>query len=214
MFTRLCKPALMALVAVGVTAIATPEAQAAWELDMPLGVSTLSGEIRDLHRLILLICTIICIGVFGFAFYTFATCRRSQGAKAAKFSHSTKAEIIWTIIPTLILVAMAIPSARTIIKIEDTSGADLSIKITGYQWKWSYDYLDEDKFFYSNIDRASNAAYQKDSGIDPPEIRGQNRESPDPPTRVRRARRGARTVASRSANLFRANWPKATRLRW
>ena len=95
------------------------------------------------------------------------TCRRSQGAKAASFSHSTRAEIIWTIIPTLILVGMAIPAARGIIKIEDTSNADMSIKVTGYQWKWSYDYLDQDKFFYSSIDAASNAASQRDSGIDP-----------------------------------------------
>jgi cytochrome c oxidase subunit 2 len=134
---------------------------------MPTGVTTLSAEIFDLHRLILWVCTVICIGVFGFAFYTFATCRKSQGVKAAKFSHSTRAEIIWTLIPTLILIAMAIPSTRTIIKLEDTSGADISIKITGYQWKWSYDYLDTDKSFYSTIDRNSYLASQRGSGIDP-----------------------------------------------
>jgi len=167
MFIRLCKPVFMAFAVIGIAMIAAPEAQAAWELDMPLGVSTLSGEIRDLHRLILLICTVICVGVFGFAFYTMATCRRSQGAKAAQFSHSTRAEIIWTVIPTIILIAMAIPSARTIIKIEDTSGADMSIKITGYQWKWSYDYLNEDKFFYSTIDQDSYLASQRGSGLDP-----------------------------------------------
>lgn len=170
MFTRLCKPALMAFTVLGAAIIAAPEAQAAWELDMPIGVSSLSGEIRDLHRLILIICTVICVGVFGFAFYTIATCRRSQGVKAAQFSHSTKAEIIWTIIPTIILILMAIPSARTIIKIEDTSGADISIKITGYQWKWSYDYLDEDKFFYSTIDQNSYLASQRGSGVDPSSV--------------------------------------------
>jgi cytochrome c oxidase subunit 2 len=153
--------------ALGTVVMFTPEAQAAWELDMPTGFSTLSGEIFELHRLILLICTIICIGVFGFAFYTILTCRRSKGAKAAKFSHSTTAEIIWTVIPTLILVAIAIPSARTIIKIEDTSGADMTVEITGYQWKWSYNYLDQDKFFYSTIDAESYAAAQLNSGIDP-----------------------------------------------
>jgi cytochrome c oxidase subunit 2 len=170
MFIRLCKPVFMAFAVIGIAMIAAPEAQAAWELDMPLGVSTLSGEIRDLHRLILLICTIICVGVFGFAFYTMATCRRSQGAKASQFSHSTRAEIIWTVIPTIILIAMAIPSARTIIKIEDTSGTDMSIKITGYQWKWSYDYLNEDKFFYSTIDQDSYLASQRGSGIDPMDV--------------------------------------------
>jgi cytochrome c oxidase subunit 2 len=167
MFTRLCKPALQAAIVAGLAVAAAPDAFAAWDLDMPIGVSTLSGEIRDLHHLILLICTVICIGVFGFAFYTIATCRRSQGAKAAKFSHSTRAEIIWTLIPTVILIAMAIPSARGIIAIEDTSGADISIKVTGYQWKWGYDYLDQNKTFYSTIDQQSYLASQRNSGIDP-----------------------------------------------
>jgi cytochrome c oxidase subunit 2 len=167
MLIKLCKPAILAAIMVGAAVMAIPEAQAAWELDMPIGVTTLSDEIRGLHRLILIICTVICAGVFGFAFYTFATCRKSQGVKAATFSHSTKAEIIWTLIPTLILIAMAIPSARGIIALEDTSGADMSIKITGYQWKWSYDYLGEDKFFYSSIDEESYSASQRGSDIDP-----------------------------------------------
>jgi cytochrome c oxidase subunit 2 len=167
MFNRLRKPVLLAAAVFVSFLMVAPEAFAAWELDMPVGVTTLSDEIFGLHRLILIVCTVICVAVFGFAFYTFATCRRSQGAKAASFSHSTKAEIIWTIIPTIILIAMAIPSARGIIAMEDTSGADLSIKVTGYQWKWSYDYLDQDKFFYSSIDKASYAASQRNSGIDP-----------------------------------------------
>ena len=167
MLTRLCKPALVAMIAIGAAVMIAPEAQAAWELDMPTGFTTLSGEIFDLHRLILWICTIICIGVFGFAFFTIMTCRKSQGVKAAKFSHSTRAEIIWTLIPTLILIAIAIPTARTIIKLEDTSGADMSIEITGYQWKWGYNYLDQDKSFYSSIDAASIAASRRGSGIDP-----------------------------------------------
>ena len=167
MFNRLRKPMLLAAAAFVSFVMVTPEAFAAWELDMPIGVTTLSNEIFELHRLILIVCTVICVGMFGFIFYTFATCRRSQGAKAASFTHSTKAEIIWTIIPTIILIVFAIPSARSVIAIEDTSGADLSIKVTGYQWKWSYDYLDQDKFFYSSIDKASYAAAQKGSGIDP-----------------------------------------------
>ena len=167
MFKRLSTPLSAAAVMALAVIFMAPEAHAAWELDMPVGKSVLADEIMGLHHLILIICTVICVGVFAFAFYTIATCRRSQGVKAAQFSHSTKAEIIWTLIPTLILIVMAIPSARTILKIEDTSGADISIKVTGYQWKWSYDYLDEDKFFYSAIDRASNAAYQQGSGIDP-----------------------------------------------
>ena len=170
MFKRLCTPLSATLCLSLVALFLAPAAWAAWELDMPIGKTVLADEIMELHHLILIICTVICVGLFGFAFYTFATCRRSQGAKAASFSHSTRAEIVWTIIPTLILIAMAIPSARTILKIEDTSGADISVKITGYQWKWSYDYLNEDKFFYSSIDAASNAAAQKNSGIDPASV--------------------------------------------
>ena len=153
--------------AAGAAVLITQQANAAWELDMPVGKSVLAAEIMDLHHLILIICTVICIGVFGFAFYTMYTCRRSKGAKAASFTHSNLAETVWTIIPTLILIFMAVPSARSIIAIEDTSSPDLSIKVTGYQWMWSYDYLDEDKFFYSRLDQASYAASQKDSGIDP-----------------------------------------------
>jgi len=167
MFITMRKPLSLAAAFLVSFVMLTPEAHAAWELDMPIGVSTLSDNIRGLHHLILIICTIICVAVFGFAFYTMATCRRSKGAKAASFSHSTRAEIIWTIIPTLILVYMAIPSAQSIIAIEDTSGAEMSVKVTGYQWKWSYDYLDQDKFFYSSIDPDSYAASQKNSGIDP-----------------------------------------------
>jgi cytochrome c oxidase subunit 2 len=170
MFKRLCTPLSVAACLALAAVMMAPDAYAAWELDMPLGKTVLSAEIFGLHRLILIVCTVICVGIFGFAFYTMATCRRSQGAKAAKFSHSTRAEIIWTLIPTLILIAMAIPSARTILKIEDTSGADISIKVTGYQWKWSYDYLNQDMFFYSAIDRASNEASQRGSGIDPTSV--------------------------------------------
>jgi cytochrome c oxidase subunit 2 len=148
-------------------AIVGQDAQAAWGLDMPVGKTVLADNILRLHHLVLWICAIITTGVFLFAFYTILTCRRSQGAKAASFSHSTKAEFIWTLIPTLILIAIAIPTAREIIAIEDTSNADMSIKVTGYQWKWSYDYLDEDKFFFSNIDAASNLAAQLGSGVDP-----------------------------------------------
>ena len=91
MLTRLCKPVMLAAALLVTSVVLTPDAFAAWDLDMPVGVTTLSGDIRDLHRLILLICTVICIGVFGFAFYTFATCRKSKGVTAAKFTHSTTA---------------------------------------------------------------------------------------------------------------------------
>jgi cytochrome c oxidase subunit 2 len=81
--------------------------------------------------------------------------------------HSTKAEIIWTVIPVGILVIMAIPAARTLIAIEDMRGSEISIKATGYQWKWQYEYLGEDVSFFSQLDRQSDEARQLKSGVDP-----------------------------------------------
>jgi cytochrome c oxidase subunit II len=88
----------------------------------------------------------------------------------AKFDHSTRAEIIWTIIPVVILVAMAIPAAATLVKIEDTRNSDLTIKVTGYQWKWHYEYLDQKVSFFSTLARSSDAARQLGSGIDPKSV--------------------------------------------
>ena len=167
MFSILGRFALWNAAVISAAIVLTRPAFAAWELDMPVGKTVLAPQILELHHLILIICTVACIFIFGFAFYTIATCRKSQGAKAATFTHSVMAESIWTIIPTLILILIAIPTARSIIAIEDTSNPDLSIKITGYQWKWSYDYLDKDKFFFSSLDRASSLAAQENSGIDP-----------------------------------------------
>jgi len=140
---------------------------AAWELNMPIGVTELSREIHGLHMLIFWICVLIALVVFGMMIYSIVKFRHSQGAIAANFDHSTKAEIVWTIIPIAILVGMAVPAAETLIKIEDTRGSDLSIKVTGYQWKWHYDYLDKNVAFFSTLSDESNRARQLNSGIDP-----------------------------------------------
>jgi cytochrome c oxidase subunit 2 len=140
---------------------------AAWELNMPIGVTELSREIHGLHMLIFWICVLIALVVFGMMIYSIVKFRHSQGAIAANFDHSTKAEIVWTIIPIAILVGMAVPAAETLIKIEDTRGSDLSIKVTGYQWKWHYDYLDKNVAFFSTLSAESNRARQLNSGIDP-----------------------------------------------
>ncbi len=140
---------------------------AAWELNMPLGVTELSREIHGLHMLIFWICVLIAVAVFGAMIYSLVKFRHSQGAVAANFDHSTKAEIVWTIIPILILVGMAIPAAETLIKIEDTRDSDLTVKVTGYQWKWHYDYLDKKVAFFSTLTHDSNEARQLNSGIDP-----------------------------------------------
>ena len=143
---------------------------AAWELNMPIGVTELSREIHGLHMLIFWVCVLIAIVVFGAIIYSIVTFRHSKGAIPATFDHSTKVEVVWTIIPIAILVGMAIPAAETLIKIEDMRGSDLSVKVTGYQWQWHYDYLDHDVSFFSRIARDSDAARQLDSGVDPTSI--------------------------------------------
>jgi cytochrome c oxidase subunit 2 len=143
-------------------------AMAAWsDLNLRVGVTPLSREIYGLHMLILWICVAIAVAVFGVMIYSIATFRKSKGAVAATFDHNTKAEIIWTVIPVLILVGMAIPAARTLVKIDDTRGSDITIKVTGYQWMWQYEYVGENVSFFSKLAQASNEARQLDSGIDP-----------------------------------------------
>jgi cytochrome c oxidase subunit 2 len=126
-------------------------APAAFDLNMTEGVTSVSREVYDLHMLILWICVFIGIGVFGVMFYSIFHHRKSRGAVAAQFHESTTVEIIWTIVPMLILIGMAIPATKALIAMENTSEPDLTIKVTGYQWKWKYDYLDHDVSFFSNL---------------------------------------------------------------
>ena len=150
-------------IAAAALAMAGPAA-ADWALDFPASATELGNKVRGLHHTALIICVVIGIIVFGVLGYSLVKFRKSQGAQAAKFSHSTKAEIIWTVVPVLILVGLAIPTARVLIEMEDTQAADLRIKVTGYQWKWRYEYLDHGISFFSNIDDASNAASIRGAG--------------------------------------------------
>jgi cytochrome c oxidase subunit 2 len=147
-------------------------AHAGWDgLNMTEGVSILSKEIYGLHMEIFYWCTGIGVVVFGVMIYSLIKFRKSQGAQAdTTLVHSTKVEIIWTVIPILILVAMAVPTAKGLIKIEDMDGATLDIKVTGYQWKWEYEYLGHNVSFFSTLARDSNAARQLGSGIDPAKV--------------------------------------------
>ncbi len=140
---------------------------AAWELNMPVGVTELSRRIHALHMLIFWVCVVIALAVFGAMLYSIVKFRRSQGAVAATFDHSTRAEIVWTVIPIVILVAMAVPAAATLVRIEDTRNSELTVKVTGYQWRWHYEYLDQSVGFFSTLSRDSDAARQLDSGVDP-----------------------------------------------
>ena len=118
-------------------------------LNMTRGVTSISRDAYDLHMLIFWICVVIGLVVFGVMFYSMYHHRKSRGAVPAQFHESTTVEIVWTVVPMLILIGMAIPATRALIAMEDTSNADMTITVTGYQWKWKYDYLDEDISFFS-----------------------------------------------------------------
>ncbi|MFD1216713.1 MULTISPECIES: cytochrome c oxidase subunit II [Microbulbifer] len=122
-----------------------------WGVNMTQGVTEVSRTTYDLHMLIFWICVAIGVVVFGVMFYSMWRHRKSRGYKAAQFHESTLVELAWTIVPTLILVGMAIPATKTLYDIYDTKEADLDIMITGYQWKWKYDYLGSDVSFFSNL---------------------------------------------------------------
>jgi cytochrome c oxidase subunit 2 len=160
-----------ALAAGAVLLAGSAPAMAAWsDINLRVGVTPLSREIHGLHMLILWICVVIAVAVFGVMIYSIATFRKSKGAVPATFDHSTKAEIIWTVIPVLILVGMAIPAARTLVKIDDTRGSELTVKVTGYQWKWQYEYVGEGVSFFSTLAKDSDAARQTGSGVDPKSV--------------------------------------------
>jgi len=124
---------------------------AAYDLNMTEGVTAISKEVYDLHMLILWICVWIGVAVFGVMFYSIYHHRKSRGAVASQFHESTTMEIIWTVVPMLILIGMAIPATKTLIAMEDTSNPEMTIKVTGYQWKWQYQYVDEDISFFSTL---------------------------------------------------------------
>lgn len=119
------------------------------QLNLTKGVTDISREVYDLHMYVLYICTVIGIIVFGAMFWSMVFHRKSKGVKPADFHESTKVEILWTAIPIVILIAMAIPATTTLIKMEDNSDSDVTIQITGSQWKWHYKYFDQDIEFYS-----------------------------------------------------------------
>ena len=145
-------------------------AQADYTLNLMKGVTQVSNDIYDLHMLILWICVFIGLGVFGTMFYSIYHHRKSKGHVAEQFHENAKVEFIWTIIPTIILVSMAVPATKTMIELNEIEAADLSIKVTGWQWKWQYEYLEDDVSFFSSLDEVSNKARQVGSGIDPRKI--------------------------------------------
>ena len=138
---------------------------AEYGLNMTKGVTSLSQDVYALHMLALGMVTVIAFIVFGVMFWSLYHHRKAKGSASAQFHHSTKWEVVWTIIPIIVLIAFAAPSTKTLVEIEKTDPPDLTIKITGYQWRWRYDYLDNDFFFFSALAPEHNAARQKGSGI-------------------------------------------------
>jgi cytochrome c oxidase subunit 2 len=131
-----------------------------WQLNMGRGVTSSSNHAYDAHMVALWVCVAIGILVFGAMAYAMFKFRKSKGAVAAQFSHNTTAEIIWTVIPVLILVIMAWPATAKLIAMYDTRNAEMTVKVTGYQWMWKYEYLGEGVEFTSRIDRESDRIRQ------------------------------------------------------
>ncbi|RJF38157.1 cytochrome c oxidase subunit II [Pseudoalteromonas gelatinilytica] len=119
------------------------------QFNMRKGVTDISNNVYELHMTIFIICCVIGIIVFAVMFWALIHHRKSKGAKPAQFHESTKVEILWTAIPFVILIAMAVPATKTLIAMEDASKADITIKVTGSQWKWHYEYMGEDIAYYS-----------------------------------------------------------------
>lgn len=141
-----------------------------YALNLMQGQTQLSHDVYNLHMLILWICIFVGVGVFGTMFYSIYHHRKSKGHVAAQFHENTTVEIIWTIIPALILVSMAIPATKTLLEMDDVQDSDMTVKVTGWQWKWEYDYQDSGIHFFSNLDAASNRARQLNSGVDPTSV--------------------------------------------
>ena len=141
-------------------------AGADYALNMRQGVTETSRQVYDLHMIIFLICCAIGLVVFGVMIYATVKHRKSRGAVAAQFHESTAAEIAWTVVPIVILVSMAVPATRTLLAMSDTSDADMTIKVTGIQWKWKYDYLDEGISFISSLAPEHDRARRLGSGVD------------------------------------------------
>lgn len=126
-------------------------AQAAYGLNLKAPVTEIASQIYDLHMLIVYVCLAIFVVVFAVMFYSIYKHRKSVGHQAVQFHEHHMLEVVWTIIPALILIAMAVPATKTIFAMKDTSAADMTVKVTGHQWKWEYDYLDKDVRFISTM---------------------------------------------------------------
>ncbi len=137
------------------------------EINMTRGVTAVSMVNYQLHMVVLWICVVIGVIVFSAMFVSIVLHRKSAGHKAAQFTHSTTAEIIWTVIPIVILIAIAVPATSALVKMEVAPETEMTIKITGFQWRWKYEYVEDEIEFISSLQSDSNAARRLASGTDP-----------------------------------------------
>jgi cytochrome c oxidase subunit II len=154
LFLGLLSPAIALVMAGNVSA-----ESATRQLNMPQGVTEVSQAAYDIHMIMMWICTVIGIAVFGFMFYVMYAHRKSRGAVAANFHENHVVELIWTIVPALILIVMAIPATTALLKVYDTENADIDIKVTGYQWKWQYEYIGEGVKYMSELRTSQDEIY-------------------------------------------------------
>lgn len=131
--------------------LATELARAGYELNLQTPETPIAGQIYHLHTLIMYVVLAIFVVVFGAMFYSIYAHRKSKGHEAANFHENTTVEVIWTIIPFFILIGMAYPATKTVLAMKNTSSPDMTVKVTGYQWKWEYDYLQDGIHFFSNL---------------------------------------------------------------
>lgn len=122
-----------------------------WQLNMYRGVTPISKDAYYLHMVCMAVCAIIGIVVFGVMIYSMIHHRKSKGYKAASFHDNPRLEVVWSIIPFLILVGLAIPATRVLIRMDDTKQSEVTIKVVGYQWRWQYEYLDQGISFFSTL---------------------------------------------------------------
>ena len=154
LFLGLLSPAILSLFAGGASA-----EDAGWNLNMPRGVTEVSQAAYDIHMIMIWVCTVIGVLVFGFMFYIMFAHRKSRGVTAANFHENLTVEILWTIVPALILIVMAVPATTALLKVYDTENPDIDIKVTGYQWKWQYEYIGEGVKFMSELRTSQDEQY-------------------------------------------------------
>ena len=136
---------------VGAALATSQPALADYAYNLQVPASKVAHDVFQLHNFIMLVCLGIFVVVFGAMFYSLLKHRKSVGHKAAHFHENTTVEVVWTVIPFVILMGMAFPAAKVVIDMKDTTNPDMTVKITGYQWKWNYDYLNDGISFYSNL---------------------------------------------------------------